>query len=273
MVTNCKTHHICVPFCIFRKLYHKIFWRWIFLRLFSSLFCKFHVLEKIWLLSYGSKSHWSIKLHYFSECSVLLTTWLFGMIIIDNPRVMEEFPVVLEVEKDTLLLEIVYRIPDALGTFIDDLFYWSMNCHSTIFWLMVILSLIRCCLRMLLKLILQFKIITCLSVHNIQLIHEWLLDLAFDTSNSKLFRIYHHPAVTTLFFNFFSKSDNYIYIEFSFQQFFFQSSCRHLSILVLISCFLNLMKGLVRIFGRNNQQSKVIISFLFLNIILVKKQI
>ena len=45
------------------------------------------------------------------------------MIIIDNPRVMEEFPVVLEVEKDTLLLEIVYRIPDALGTFIDDLFY------------------------------------------------------------------------------------------------------------------------------------------------------
>ena len=50
--------------------------------------------------------------------------------------------------------------------------YWSMNCkHSTGFWLLLILILIRWCLRMLLNLILYFKILTWLSVNNIQLIY------------------------------------------------------------------------------------------------------
>ena len=45
---------------------------------------------------------------------------MFGMIIIDVPSVLEVLPSVLEIEKETLLLVIVYRIPGPLGTFIDD---------------------------------------------------------------------------------------------------------------------------------------------------------
>ena len=42
------------------------------------------------------------------------------MIIIDIPRVLEVFPVVLELEKETLLLVIVYCILGPLGTFINN---------------------------------------------------------------------------------------------------------------------------------------------------------
>ena len=42
------------------------------------------------------------------------------MIIIDIPRVLEVFPVILELEKETLLLVIVYCIPGPLGTFINN---------------------------------------------------------------------------------------------------------------------------------------------------------
>ena len=43
-------------------------------------FIKYHVRENDYLLSYGSKSYWPIRLHGFSEFSISLTTWLFGMI-------------------------------------------------------------------------------------------------------------------------------------------------------------------------------------------------
>ena len=55
-----------------------------------------------------------------SECSFSLTTWLFGMIIIDIPSVLEALPVVVEIEKETLLLVIVYCIPGPFVTFVDD---------------------------------------------------------------------------------------------------------------------------------------------------------
>ena len=42
------------------------------------------------------------------------------MIIIDIPSVLEVLSVVLEVERETLLLIIMYRMPGSLGTFIDD---------------------------------------------------------------------------------------------------------------------------------------------------------
>ena len=79
-----------------------------------------HVFEKVYLLSYGSKSPWPIRLHDSSECSFSFTTWLFGMILIDIPSVSVVLPVVLEMEKETLLLVIVYCISGPLGTFIDD---------------------------------------------------------------------------------------------------------------------------------------------------------
>ena len=101
-------------------------------------------------------------------------------------------------------------------------------------------------------------------------LHGGLLDHVCDTPNSKLFLLYRHPTVITL--SFFSKSDHDIYIEFSFQQFSFQFSLHNLLILMLISYFLSLMKELVKIFGENNYQSKVILSFSLGNVITVKIQ-
>ena len=84
-----------------------------------------------------------------------LTTWLFGMIIIDICSVLEVLPVELEIEKDTLLLVIVYRVPGPLGTFIDD-FILLINELPTKHRILNVgdFNLDRCCLRMLLKLIL-----------------------------------------------------------------------------------------------------------------------
>ena len=44
------------------------------------------------------------------------------MIKIDIPIVLKVLPVVLKIEKQTLLLVIVYRMPGSHGTFIDDCF-------------------------------------------------------------------------------------------------------------------------------------------------------
>ena len=62
-----------------------------------------HVFEKVYLLSYGSESPWPIRLHDSSECSFSFTTWLFGMILIDIPSVSVVLPVVLEMEKETVI--------------------------------------------------------------------------------------------------------------------------------------------------------------------------
>ena len=42
------------------------------------------------------------------------------MIIIDIPSVLEVLPVVVEIEKETLLLAIMYCIPGPFGAFVDD---------------------------------------------------------------------------------------------------------------------------------------------------------
>ena len=219
-------------------------------------------------MSYGSKSHWSIKLHDFSECSFSWTTWRFGMIIIDNPRALELFPVVLEIEKETLLLVIVYHMPCPLGTATDE-FILLIN-----------------------KLPTQDRISIVGDFNFDQMLPENVIrvDILIQNFNSK-------PVSTSTIFNSYTWriigsciwyykfqavtsvpspcSDHfvfghYVYMELSFQQFSFQSSLHNLWILVLISCFLNLMKGLVKIFGRSSYQSKVIISFLLWNITTMK---
>ena len=75
----------------------------------------------------------------------------------------------------------------------------------------------------------------------------------------------HHPIVSTLFF--YSKSDQCIYVEFSFH-----SSLCNLKVVVLISCFLSLMKGLLKIFVGNHRQSKVMASFFFWKVVTAKKK-
>ena len=72
--------------------------------------------------------HYSMRFHGwgkvsccdFSEFSICLTTWLFGIIMIGIPSVLELLPVVVEKDKKTLLLVIVYRMTGPLGIFIDD---------------------------------------------------------------------------------------------------------------------------------------------------------
>ena len=77
------------------------------------------------------------------------------MEIIEIHTVLKVLPIALEIKKEAILLLIVYHIPAPLGSFIDDLFHWSMNCqHDTWCWLLVILILIFFCLSMLPKLVL-----------------------------------------------------------------------------------------------------------------------
>ena len=58
-------------------------------------------------------------MHDFSGCSFSLIFWVFGMVIIDIPNVLDVLPVVLEIEEDTLLLVVVYCMSGPLGTLID----------------------------------------------------------------------------------------------------------------------------------------------------------
>ena len=77
------------------------------------------------------------------------------------------------------------------------------------------------------KVDLLIKILTYLSVHNIQFIYVkdyWILYLM--PQIPVLFLLYHHPTVITLFL--FSKSDHYTYIEFSVKNLSFQSSLHNL---------------------------------------------
>ena len=144
-------------FCIFRKLHHYIIWKWIFPRWFWSLFCEMSCLGKGLVVGWvmDQKAIGELDCMTFSKYSFSLTTSLFGVIITDIPRVLEIFPVVLEIEKEALLLGWVYQMPGPLGTFINGfiLLINKMTVQHKI-WLLVSLILIRCCLRVLPKLIL-----------------------------------------------------------------------------------------------------------------------
>ena len=112
----------------------------------------------------------------------------------------------------------MYGVPGPLGTFIDD-FIFLINELPTRHSILIVgdFNLDQMLLENIAK--------VCPFIQNFNLtqrsqystrIHGGLLDLVFDTSNFKLFILYHHPTVITLFF--FSKSDHYIYIKFSFKQ-------------------------------------------------------
>ena len=170
--------------------------------------------------------------------------------------------VVLEIEK-ILLSVIVYRIPGPFGTFIDG-FILLINKLPTQHRIFIVCDfnldeILPDNIAKVDPLIQNFNMSQRLqySTH----LHGGALNLVFDTSNSNAFSFL--PSPYSDHFVLFSKSDHYIYIEFSFQQFSFQSSLQNLQIPALISSFLSLMKELVKIFGESNHQSKGIISFLF----------
>ena len=140
---------------------------------------------------------------------------------------MEVFSVVLEIEKENLLV-IVYRIPVPLGTFIDDiiLLISELPTQQRI-WIVGDFNLDQILSQNVAKVdpLIQNFNLSQRSQYSTR-VHGRLLDILLDTSNFKLFLLYHHPSMITLLF--FSKSDHYNYTGFSFQQFSFQSSLHNL---------------------------------------------
>ena len=141
------------------------------------------------------------------------------MIIIDVPSVLEVLPVVLEIEKETLLLVIVYHILGPLGTFIDD-FILLINELAMHHMILIVgdFNLDQMLPENVARvdpLIQNFDLSQCsqYSTH----IQGGLLDLVFDISNSSA--VSSLPSPYSDLFVLFSKSDHYIYIKFSFQQF------------------------------------------------------
>ena len=129
--------------------------------------------------------------------------------------ILEVLPVKLETEKETLLLVIVYRVPGPLGTFIDD-FILFINELPTQRSILIVgdFNLDQMLPENVAKvdpLIQNFN----LSQHSQYSTHiqdYWILHLILQSSF--LFLLYHHSTAITL--PLFSKSDRFIYIEFSF---------------------------------------------------------
>ena len=84
--------------------------------------------------------------------------------VIEIPSVLEVLSVVLEIERETILLVIVYHMPGPLGSFIED--FTSLISALPTQHRIVIVGDINLD-QVLPRLILLFKIITCLSIHNI----------------------------------------------------------------------------------------------------------
>ena len=104
--------------------------------------------------------------------------------VIEIPSVMEVLSIVLEIERETILLVIVYHMAGPLGSFIEG--FTSLISALPTQHRMLIVGDINLD-QMLPRLILLFKIITCLSIHNIQLIHGGILGFAFDLQIPVLF--------------------------------------------------------------------------------------
>ena len=119
MVPYCKTHHKCAFFAFSGNFIIRFSGNEFSQDCSPHYFVKSHVWEKIQLLSYGSRSYLAIRLHYFSEYSLALTTSLFRMIIIDITSVLKVVPVVLEIEKETwkCIICLVLLVPSLMALF------------------------------------------------------------------------------------------------------------------------------------------------------------
>ena len=143
---------------------------------------------------------------------------------IEIPSVLEVLPIVLEIEKETILLVIVYRMPGPLGSFIGD-FISLINELPTQHRMLIVgdFNLDQMMLEHVAKvkpLIQNFNLPQRLqyATH----IHGGILDLVYDTSNSNAVSFLPSP-LRDHFVLFFSKSDALFYTEFSCKQFSVQS--------------------------------------------------
>ena len=126
--------------------------------------------------------------------------------VIEIPSFLEVLPIVLEIEKETILLVIAYHIPGPLGSSIDN-FILLINELPTQHRMFIAGDFNRN--QMLPEHVV--KILTCLSVDNIQLIYMgeyWIWYLMVQILI--LFLLCRHPTVITLFF-FFKFDGLYLY--------------------------------------------------------------
>ena len=122
--------------------------------------------------------------------------------------------------KDTLLLVIVYRVPNHLNTLIDD-FVLLVNELPTQHRILIVgdFSFAQMLPENVAKVDSSFqKFKLSQGLQDSTQIRILYRILYLILQNLMLFCLSHHTIMITLFFFFFSKSDHYIYIEFSFQQ-------------------------------------------------------
>ena len=100
-----------------------------------------------------------------------LTTWLFGMTLIEISSILEVLPVVLEIEKETLLFVIVYCMHGLLGPFTEH-FILLISELPTKHRILIVgdFSLHQTLPENVVKVDTLIQILTCLCIHNIQLI-------------------------------------------------------------------------------------------------------
>ena len=142
--------------------------------------------------------------------------------VIEIPSVLEVLPIVLEIEKESILLVIVYRMPAHRGSFIDD-FISLINELPTQQRMLIVgdFNLDQILPEHVAKVdpLIQYFNLSQRSQYSTH-IHGRILDLVFDTSNSNnvssLPSAYSDHFVPNLM--------HYIYTKFSCKQFNFQSS-------------------------------------------------
>ena len=145
------------------------------------------------------------------------------------------------------------------------LFYWSICQGNTGFWLLVILILIKCYLGCCLDqtvakvdpLIQNFNLSqrSHYSIH----IHWEILDLAFDTSNSKTVSFQPSPYSDHFFFFFSSLMIALMQIVAVNN---FTLNTWYITCTIHNTCTDILMQGLAKMFSGNNHQTNMIFSFL-----------
>ena len=143
--------------------------------------------------------------------------------VIEIPNVLELLPIVLEIEKEAILLLIVYRMPCPLGSFIDD-FLSLINEPPAQHGMLIVddFNLDQMLLEHVAKVdpVVQNFNLSQVSQYSTH-IHGGILGLVFDTSNSNT--VSSLPSSYSDHFVLFSKSYALYYTEFRCKQFSFQS--------------------------------------------------
>ena len=120
---------------------------------------------------------------------MLQREWVKILEVIDSSIVLEVLPIVQEIEKENILLVIVYRMPDLLGFFIDD-FILFINEMATQHRILIAVDFNLD--QMLPKHVTEVDLVILnfnLSQRSLTVLNSYtweILDLVFDTSNPNI---------------------------------------------------------------------------------------